>query len=423
MKKDALDVSSSIKSNNKVGRQGSIVMKRRNSVDSALSQKPPLLFSDLATTSTNRHNGRIRHQEKDKGITNKDQLGAATILVVSPTRSYCEGQSFQDEEDEEDIDDNINTTNGDRNAGGGADDIDKNSIKGNSSSIRLAGGATGTPRVHRRIRSAFTKQKTTPDEDGWMTMQSKRSPNRNTAQDYSSDSTPAPPHLSITINTASPSSSDTLDTDSKKKKKNVGKKKKSSNSRKKRAVRELMDLEMNMAYSSGSDASSAKSAASDSNTPSPKKIIVDKLDNIGEDSSSFFYQAVYYGTDDDFLMKSSVRSYFKANALEDGDAILFSIPSIDGGSNDQVDPSNNSSLQQHPTLPQFLFQFQDADSNEEDLLEIWNRLKENGRWKWYLGIYVVSGIIFVKFVVPTAYSLMTMFALLFILCLVLLLCV
>lgn len=38
-----------------------------------------------------------------------------------------------------------------------------------------------------------------------------------------------------------------------------------------------------------------------------------------------FYEAEYYASDDDFLMKSSVRAYFRAQALEQNDALLFNL--------------------------------------------------------------------------------------------------
>ncbi|KAI8802072.1 hypothetical protein BJ742DRAFT_653000, partial [Cladochytrium replicatum] len=39
------------------------------------------------------------------------------------------------------------------------------------------------------------------------------------------------------------------------------------------------------------------------------------------------FTAKYYASDDDFLMHASVRTYFRANALESDDAVLFTIPS------------------------------------------------------------------------------------------------
>ncbi|CAG8514281.1 9240_t:CDS:2 [Diversispora eburnea] len=45
------------------------------------------------------------------------------------------------------------------------------------------------------------------------------------------------------------------------------------------------------------------------------------------ESSIFYYKAIYYGTDDDFLMKTRVRQYFKANALDPSDSQLFAINS------------------------------------------------------------------------------------------------
>ncbi|ORY77525.1 hypothetical protein LY90DRAFT_665300 [Neocallimastix californiae] len=58
----------------------------------------------------------------------------------------------------------------------------------------------------------------------------------------------------------------------------------------------------------------------------------DKLKNDKEDILSelkeIIFEAPFYATDDDFLMKSSVRAYFKNNALEPDDAVLFTLPSL-----------------------------------------------------------------------------------------------
>jgi Domain of unknown function (DUF5092) len=58
-------------------------------------------------------------------------------------------------------------------------------------------------------------------------------------------------------------------------------------------------------------------------------------------SSGIFFEAHYYACDDDYLMKMEIRTYFKQNALESTDAILFSIV------NGHEVPSN------HPALENF----------------------------------------------------------------------
>ncbi|KAJ3128007.1 hypothetical protein HK098_005343 [Nowakowskiella sp. JEL0407] len=55
------------------------------------------------------------------------------------------------------------------------------------------------------------------------------------------------------------------------------------------------------------------------------------------------YDAKYYASDDDFLINSSVRAYFKENALDSVDAVLFTITA------ENLDVSSEE-VEQHPAL-------------------------------------------------------------------------
>ena len=107
----------------------------------------------------------------------------------------------------------------------------------------------------------------------------------------------------------------------------------------------------------------------------------------GSSLCELFYEAVYYGCDDDFLMKASVRSYFKENALEDNDAVLFTLLAPT-----ETNPTTNPA-EQHPALSNFLYSVTD---NDDGLLSFRN-LNSRKLIRWVLLIYVVCGFIFVKF--------------------------
>ena len=106
-----------------------------------------------------------------------------------------------------------------------------------------------------------------------------------------------------------------------------------------------------------------------------------------------FYIAMYYGTDDDFLMKSSVRLYFKENALEDGDNLLFTLAT-----------QNDSNLDPHPTLPNFLYAVEDGE---------WGGYKDS--WVFWIALltYTATGSLVIKFLVPDTYAVVASFSLVF----------
>jgi len=93
------------------------------------------------------------------------------------------------------------------------------------------------------------------------------------------------------------------------------------------------------------------------------------------------YEASFYATDDDFLMKSSVRAFFKENALDSNDAVLFTIPSSSRDSSITLEGTDP-----HPTLQDFVFSIQE-DSNSR---------RQRGL-KWLLLIYIIWCFIIVRF--------------------------
>ncbi|KAI9012759.1 hypothetical protein BC832DRAFT_261159 [Gaertneriomyces semiglobifer] len=100
-----------------------------------------------------------------------------------------------------------------------------------------------------------------------------------------------------------------------------------------------------------------------------------------------YYTAKYYASDDDFLMKSAVRAYFKANALETQDAVLFTIPS------GREESELLEGAEDHPALSSFVFAV-----SEEDDESGWGRDGGGRALKWLLFCYVAFGFLVVKFI-------------------------
>ena len=78
------------------------------------------------------------------------------------------------------------------------------------------------------------------------------------------------------------------------------------------------------------------------------------LDSPNSTPKDQFYEAKYLGSDDDFLMQANIRNYFKDQALESTDAILFSIPTSSRESSEAL-----SGASQHPALSNFAFHLGD----------------------------------------------------------------
>ncbi|KAJ3304507.1 hypothetical protein HDV03_002716 [Kappamyces sp. JEL0829] len=119
----------------------------------------------------------------------------------------------------------------------------------------------------------------------------------------------------------------------------------------------------------------------------------------GNEPVNKFYTAQYYASDDDFLMHPSVRSFFKANALEDQDHVLFTISSSN---------SRNAEGEAHPTLTNLSLFLGDEESRASS--EFKKRLK------WIILVYGVGSFFVVKFVVPPTYQYVAAFFLFFLFC-------
>eukprot|EP00842_Homolaphlyctis_polyrhiza_P006713 jgi/Hompol1/7042/HPOL_001912-RA len=124
----------------------------------------------------------------------------------------------------------------------------------------------------------------------------------------------------------------------------------------------------------------------------------------------FYFEAVYYASDDDFLMKSSVRAYFKENALETDDAVLFTISM-------GTDPSRLS--EQHPALLNFAYS---VSENEADRTAF-RRLNTSWLLRWLIIAYAIAAIVIVKFFVPVQYIYVVSFIFIFFFCLILIVCI
>lgn len=142
-------------------------------------------------------------------------------------------------------------------------------------------------------------------------------------------------------------------------------------------------------------------------TPSPRpKTLSPKT------PSPIFYEFHYYATDDDFLMKSSVRQYFKQNALEPADSVLFTISS---GTTTTL-PTGD--VEAHPALLGFHYSIEDTDdSNRRDRFCTCKYLK------YLLLVYVALGFVLVKYVVAESYAYLAIFLLVFVLCFAMIFCV
>ncbi|KAI8817110.1 uncharacterized protein EV422DRAFT_542466 [Fimicolochytrium jonesii] len=127
-----------------------------------------------------------------------------------------------------------------------------------------------------------------------------------------------------------------------------------------------------------------------------------------------YYIARYYASDDDFLMKSAIRAYFKQNALETQDAVLFTIPS----SRDENTHLVMEGTEDHPALTGFVY----AVSEDEDVGWFGIGGRNVRLFKWMLLGYVLFGFVVIKFIVPDEWAYVTAFVLIFLLCLIMILC-
>jgi hypothetical protein len=139
------------------------------------------------------------------------------------------------------------------------------------------------------------------------------------------------------------------------------------------------------------------------------KLTKDKKDALNE-IKEIIFEAPFYATDDDFLMKSSVRAYFKQNALEPDDAVLFTLPSL----TDNVIMLDG---EQHPALANFNYVLENQMRNETRVL-----VKINKSLKWLLICYLVFAFVLIKIWVPTNIVVIIMAIGIFVICFFLMIC-
>jgi len=164
--------------------------------------------------------------------------------------------------------------------------------------------------------------------------------------------------------------------------------------------------------SASSDSTKTKDTAEtridvDSNdSDETKKLKEDIINEINE----IIFEAPFYATDDDFLMKSSVRAYFKQNALEPDDAVLFTLPNL-------MDNYVMLDGEQHPALANFNYVLDRQMQNETRVLR-----KINKSLKWLLLAYLVFAFVLIKVWVPTSIIIIIIAIGIFLICFFLMIC-
>ncbi|ORX52985.1 hypothetical protein BCR36DRAFT_582388 [Piromyces finnis] len=112
-----------------------------------------------------------------------------------------------------------------------------------------------------------------------------------------------------------------------------------------------------------------------------------------EDENTVVFKAEFYATDDDFLMRRDVRTYFKENALEEKDSILFTL-----STNPTTVTTNGDAVNaiQHPLLSFINYTFFD-DTATNDTLNVFS-----SGIKWLLAAYFLFAFLLVKIWISTA---------------------
>lgn len=118
--------------------------------------------------------------------------------------------------------------------------------------------------------------------------------------------------------------------------------------------------------------------------------------------AAYFYELRYYASDDDFLMKPAIRSFFMKNALESADAVLFSIPGTVGGP-PVIVPEGSA---QHPALPNFLYAVIQRPLQVSWLNRIVQNLK-TPRVRMVLTAYLAVVVLILIFLIPREHIAMT----------------
>lgn len=112
-----------------------------------------------------------------------------------------------------------------------------------------------------------------------------------------------------------------------------------------------------------------------------------------EDENTIIFRAEFYATDDDFLMRRDVRAYFKENALEEKDSILFTLSNNTTTINNEA---NTIDSIQHPLLSFINYTFFD-DTLTNDNLNVFS-----SGIKWLLCGYFLFAFLLVKIWISTA---------------------
>ncbi|CAI2169574.1 18984_t:CDS:2 [Funneliformis geosporum] len=149
--------------------------------------------------------------------------------------------------------------------------------------------------------------------------------------------------------------------------------------------------------------------------------------------NSIHYKATFYATDDDFLMRSTVRQFFKSNALDPVDAQLFTINSPHNVSTtiNTTPPSarlermvTNNGTEFFDSTSSPSHSRRNSQSNHVNTSRWWrtiHNLRMNKGLKWLVLMYMVFGFLLIRFVVNETYAYLMAFLLM--LCLFLVFCV
>jgi len=114
-------------------------------------------------------------------------------------------------------------------------------------------------------------------------------------------------------------------------------------------------------------------------------------DDEEENENTVIFRAEFYATDDDFLMRRDVRTYFKENALEEKDSILFTL----SNNTTIINEGNTIDSVQHPLLSFINYTFFDDTLTGESLNVFSSGIK------WLLCGYFLFAFLLVKIWIST----------------------
>ncbi|CAG8543261.1 12631_t:CDS:2 [Funneliformis mosseae] len=157
------------------------------------------------------------------------------------------------------------------------------------------------------------------------------------------------------------------------------------------------------------------------------------LNEIDMGDNSIHYKAIFYATDDDFLMRSTVRQFFKSNALDPVDAQLFTINSSPHNVSTTINTTPPSSRLERMVTNNGA-NFSETTSTPSQSRRNSQSINVHSRWwrtihnlrmnkglKWLVLMYMVFGFLLIRFVVNETYAYLMAFLLM--LCLFLVFCV